>query len=79
VAPPERPIVSVQSIGTLQTQLAHVQARLAAQPESRPDLNNLVKRLAQLIDQAAQEEQRLTEGVAASAPYDVQPSAELIM
>ena len=75
VAPPERPIVSAQPIGALHARLAHVQARLAAQPESRPELNNLVDRLEQLIEQAAQEEQRLTEAAAAPQHFEVQPSA----
>ena len=79
VAPPERPIVSVQSIGPLQVKLAHVQARLAAQPESRPELNNLVKRLEQLIDQAALEERRLTEAAAGPPPLEVQSSAGMII
>jgi predicted PurR-regulated permease PerM len=78
VAPSERPIVSVQSIETLQVQLAHVQARLAAQPESRPELNNLVRRLEQLIEQAALEERRLTEAGAVPSHFEVQPSAGMI-
>lgn len=56
--PAAQPIDLVQPIGVLRDRLASVQAQLAAQSESRPDLVNLVERLTQLIDQAAQEEQR---------------------
>jgi hypothetical protein len=78
VAPLERPIVSAQPIGMLQARLALVHAQLAAQPEARPELNNLVNRLEQLIDQAAQEKQRLTEAAAASQHFEVQPSTGTI-
>jgi len=75
VAPPDRPIVSAQPIGMLQARLALVRAQLATQPEARPDLNNLVNRLEQLMDQAAQEKQRLPEDAAVPQHFDVQPSA----
>ncbi len=74
VAPPDRPIVSAQPLGLLQTRLALVHAQLAAQPESRPELNNLIDRLGQLIEQAAQEEQRLIEAAAVPQHFEVQPS-----
>jgi predicted PurR-regulated permease PerM len=66
--PAAHPIDLTQPIGVLRERLASVQARLAAQPESRPDLVNLVERLTQLIEQATQEEQRLAEA-AATPPY----------
>jgi predicted PurR-regulated permease PerM len=78
VAPPANPIVSAQPIGTLQTRLALVHTQLAAQPESRPELNNLVDRLEQLIEQAAQEEQRLTEAEARPQHFEVQSSTGTI-
>ncbi len=56
-----RPIDSAPPIEVLQTRLASVQARLAAQPEPAPELTNLVERLTQLIDQAVQAEQRMAE------------------
>jgi predicted PurR-regulated permease PerM len=77
-APPDRTIVSAQPLGMLQTRLALVHAQLAAQPESRPELNNLIDRLEQLIEQAAQEEQRLTEAAAVPQHFEVQPSAGTI-
>jgi putative permease len=64
VAPPANPIVSTQPIGMLQTRLALVHMQLAAQPESRRELNNLADRLEQLIERAAQEEPRPTEAEA---------------
>ena len=67
-----------QPLSVLQARLTSVQARLAAQPEARPELNNLVDRLEQLIEQAAQEEQRLTEAAAAPQHFEVQPSAGTI-
>ncbi len=78
VAPPDRPIVSTQPLSVLQARLTCVQAQLAAQSESRPELNNLVDRLEQLIEQAAQEEQRLTEAAATPQHFGVQPSAGTI-
>jgi hypothetical protein len=78
VAPPDRPIDLAQPLSVLQARLTSVQARLAAQPESRPELDNLVDRLEQLIEQAAQEEQRLTEAAAAPQHFEVQPSAGTI-
>ncbi len=63
VAP--NPIDLAQPIGVLQARLIAVQARLAAQTESSPELINLVDRLTQLIKQATQEEQRLAEAAAA--------------
>jgi predicted PurR-regulated permease PerM len=78
VAPSERPIVSAQPVGMLQTRLALVHAQLAAQPEPRPELDNLVNRLEQLIEQAAQEEQRLTEAAAAPQHFGVQSSTGTI-
>ena len=78
VAPPDRPIVSAQPLSVLQARLTSVQAQLAAQSESRPKLNNLVDRLDQLIEQAAQEEQRLTEATAAPQHFEAQPSAGTI-
>ena len=53
---PAAPIVFAQPIEVLQTRLASVEARLAAQPEPAPELLNVVKRLTQLIDQASQAE-----------------------
>ncbi|MBP7686871.1 MAG: AI-2E family transporter [Thermoflexales bacterium] len=53
---PAVPIVFAQPIEVLQTRLASVEARLAAQPEAAPELLNVVKRLTQLIDQAPQAE-----------------------
>jgi putative permease len=78
VAPPHDPIVSAQPIGMLQTRLALVHTQLAAQPESRPELNNLADRLEQLIERAAQEEQRLTEAAARPQHFEVQSSTGTI-
>ncbi len=78
VLPPDRSSVAPQSIRVLQTRLAVIQARLAGQPESRPELDNLVKRLDQLIEQAAQEEQRLTDN-AASRPYLEVPASAVTL
>jgi putative permease len=78
VAPPHDPIVSAQPIGMLQTRLALVHTQLAAQPESRPELNNLADRLEQLIERAAQEEQRLTEAEARPQHFEVQSSTGTI-
>ncbi len=47
-----RPIDSAQPIEVLQTRVASVQARLAAQSESAPELINLADRLTQLLAQA---------------------------
>ncbi len=55
IAPTARPIDLVQSIGVLQTRLASVEARVAAQPEPAPELANLVTRLTQLMAQSAQQ------------------------
>jgi predicted PurR-regulated permease PerM len=53
------PIELAQPIGVLQARLTAVQARLAAQTESAPELINLLDRLTKLIEQATAEEQRL--------------------
>jgi predicted PurR-regulated permease PerM len=74
--PAAHPIDLTQPIGVLRERLASVQARLAAQPESRPDLVNLVERLTQLIEQAAQEEQRLAEAAATPPDFRVRSATE---
>ena len=63
--PAAHPIDLAQPIGVLRERLTSVHARLAAQPEAAPELNNLVERLTQLIEQATQEERRLAEAAAA--------------
>jgi hypothetical protein len=78
VAPLDNSIVSAQPIGVLQTRLALVHTQLAAQPESRLELNNLADRLEQLIERAAQEEQQLTKAEAQPQHFEVQSSAGLI-
>jgi len=75
VAPADRQIVSAQPLSVLQARLTSVQARLAAQPESAPELSNLVDRLTQLIEQATQEERRLAEAAATPPDVKVRPSA----
>ncbi len=61
VAPADHSIVSAQPLSAPQASLTSVQAQLATQLESRLEINALVDRLGQLIEQAVQEEQRLTE------------------
>jgi putative permease len=63
--PAPNPIDLAQPIGVLQARLTAVQARLAAQTESAPELINLVDRLTKLIEQATQEEHRLAQAAAA--------------
>ena len=72
--PPAHPIDLTQPLSVLQTRLASVQARIAAQPESAPELINLADRLTQLIEQAAQEEQRLAVPTAAPQHFKVRPT-----
>ena len=64
--PAAHPIDLAQPIGVLRERLTAVHARLAGQTEPAPELNNLVERLTQLIDQAGEEEQRLAEAAAAT-------------
>jgi len=53
-----------QPIGALQARLASVQSLLATEAvPPGPELNNLVERLTQLIDQTTQEERRLAEAL----------------
>jgi predicted PurR-regulated permease PerM len=73
--PPARRIDLAQPLSVLQARLTSVQARLAAQPESAPELSNLVDRLTQLIEQATQEERRLAEAAATPPDVKVRPSA----
>jgi hypothetical protein len=77
--PPARPIDLAQPLSVLQARLTSVQARLAAQPESAPELSNLVDRLTQLIEQATQEERRLAEAAAPPPDVKVRPSAGAAM
>ena len=73
--PPAHPIDLTQPLSVLQARLTSVQARIAAQTESAPELINLANRLTQLIEQAAQEEQRLAETTATPPDFKVRPSA----
>jgi putative permease len=73
--PPANPIDLTQPLSVLQARLTSVQARIAAQTESAPELINLVDRLKQLIEQATQEERRLAEAAATPQHFKVRPSA----
>ena len=73
--PAAHPIDLAQPLSVLQARLTSVQARLAAQPESAPELSNLVDRLTQLIEQATQEERRLAAAAATPPDVKVRPSA----
>jgi putative permease len=71
--PTAHPIDLARPIGVLHERLASVQAQLAAQTTSAPELVNLVERLTQLIEQAAQEERRLVEAAATPRSASVRP------
>lgn len=73
--PPAHPMDLTQPLSVLQARLASVQARLAAQTESPPELSNLVDRLTQLIEQATQEERRLADVAATPPDFRVRPAA----
>jgi predicted PurR-regulated permease PerM len=74
-APLARPIDLAQPLSVLQARLTSVQAQIAAQPESAPELINLADRLTKLIEQAAQEERRLAEAAATPQHFKARPSA----
>jgi len=72
---PAHPIDLAQPISVLWARLTSAQVRLAAQPEVAPELINLADRLTQLIEQATQEERRLSEAAATPPDFKVRPSA----
>ena len=73
--PPAHSIDLTQPLSVLQARLTSIQAQIAAQTESTPELRNLANRLTQLIEQAAQEERRLAAAAAMPQHFKARPAA----
>jgi putative permease len=70
---PALPDPLAQPISALKERLTSVQAQLAAQTGSAPELLNLVDRLTNLIEQADQEDRRLAEAAASPPKFKARP------